>query len=291
MVAVGFTLQPEDRFLSLLGAVATADADYLEVAPETLWYLDDRGELRPNGYFARILEMGEREGLPFVAHGVGWSVGSAGVDPARDALWREGIEATHERFRFGWYTDHLGATVLGGEELLLPLPVPMDDTSVGLVRERLAALSALVGEVGVENSAFYYLLGDPLDEPAFLKRCLTGDPRHHLLLDLHNLFTMSVNFGVEARRYVDRLPLDRVIEIHVSGGSQSDPAWLPDGATLRLDSHDHAVPEEVFGLLEGIAPRCPNLRGVTLERMEGTVDEEDVGVIAAELARIREVVG
>ena len=70
--------------------------------------------------------MGEAAGKRFVAHGVGWSVGSASIDPDRDAIWLEGIAATHERFHFAWYTDHLGLTVLGDEELLLPLPLPMD---------------------------------------------------------------------------------------------------------------------------------------------------------------------
>ena len=57
---------------------------------------------------------------------------------------------------------------------------------------------------------------------------------------------------------------------------------------MRLDAHSHAVPEEVFALLERWAPRCPHLRGITLERMEGTVaDPSDVAGLRAELERIR----
>ena len=59
---------------------------------------------------------------------------------------------------------------------------------------------------------------------------------------------------------------------------------------MRLDSHDCAVPEEVWSLLDTTVPRCENLRGVTLERMEGTVEPDDVAVLAAELRRVREVI-
>jgi uncharacterized protein (UPF0276 family) len=100
-----------------------------------------------------------------------------------------------------------------------------------------------------------------------------------------------VNAGFDPWRYVERLPLERVIEIHVSGGSDSEPAWLLSGAALRLDSHDSAVPEDVWRMLERVAPLCPNLRGVTLERMEGTVGEDDVGVLEEELRRVRSIVG
>jgi hypothetical protein len=80
-----------------------------------------------------------------------------------------------------------------------------------------------------------------------------------------------------------------VIELHLSGGSWSEPHWLPSRAVLRLDSHDGAVPEEVWQLFEEILPRCTQLRGVTLERMEGTIDEAAVPRIRSELARAREM--
>ena len=81
-----------------------------------------------------------------------------------------------------------------------------------------------------------------------------------------------------------------MIEIHVSGGSESDPAWLRSGKSMRLDSHDGAVPEPVWDLLERALPLCSNLRGVTLERMEGTVEAEHVPLLEQELRRIRRTV-
>jgi uncharacterized protein (UPF0276 family) len=100
----------------------------------------------------------------------------------------------------------------------------------------------------------------------------------------------AVNAGFDPDRYIERLPLERVIEVHVSGGNVSDPAWLPSGRAMRPDSHDTAVHEEVWRLAERWIPRCPNLRALTLERMEGTVEEDDVPLLREELLRARKLV-
>jgi hypothetical protein len=288
VIPVGLTLQPEEAFLALLGGVIEDDADYYEVAPETLWRLDGAGELVENGFSRGFAALRARTGRPFVAHGVGLSVGTAArADAPRRRRWLERVGRDHRTFGFLWYTDHLGATSLGGLALTLPLALPMTAHAATVVRRSLRAMAAVVPDVGVENSVAYFMLGDPLDEPAFLRSVLRA-PRTHLLLDLHNVHTMAENFGFDPAVYLGRLDLGRVIEIHLSGGSPSDPAWLPSGRVMRLDAHDSAVPEAVWRLFEEVAPRCPNLRGVTLERMEGTVaSDDDVAEVRAELRRAR----
>jgi uncharacterized protein (UPF0276 family) len=287
---LGLVLQPEAQYLDCVEPLLEL-ADYAEVAPETLWWQREDGALRPNGFHARFAALRARRELNFVAHGVGYSVGSASrTDAARRQRWREQVAQDHRSFAFRWWTDHLGATVVDGLALSLPLPLPMDAGAAAVVRRRLAEMQRIVPDVGVENSAQYFVVGDPLDEPAFLRRTLSR-PRTHLLLDLHNLHTMAVNLGFEAAAWVARAAeaglFASVIEIHVSGGSWSDPAWLPSRRQLRLDGHDAAVPEPVWQLLDDVLPRCGALRGVTLERMEGTVTEADVPQLRDELRRLR----
>ena len=161
--------------------------------------------------------------------------------------------------------------------------------TASLVRASLAELQTVVPEVGIENSAAYFTIGNPLEEPRFLSRILCA-PRMHLLLDLHNLYTMAQNFGFEAEAYLARLDLAKVIEIHLSGGSASEPGWLPSGREMRLDAHDGAVPERVWDLFELVLPRCSSLRGVTIERMEGTVEPNDVPLLFEEVRRARRTV-
>ncbi len=284
-VKIGFTLQPEQAFLELLGDLLRNGPDYFEVAPETCWIPGPGNSFIPNGFSHKFLELGHETNTPFVGHGVGFSLGSANPDAARRQRWLNAIREDHKRFQFLWYTDHLGATVVDGHELLLPLGLPYTDETAGAIAQSLAAIQTIVPDVGVENSVFYFHLGEPLEEPAWLAKCVTA-PRTHLLLDLHNVYTTALNVGYDPRQYIDALPLDKVIEIHVSGGSWSDPNWLQSQQVLRLDSHDEATPDEVWTLLEEVLPRCPNLRGVTLERMEGTVKEPDAPLLKAELTRI-----
>lgn len=287
MIPVGVALAPDVVFLDLLHDVIREDADYYELAPETLWHQTTSGALEPNGFHRTFRDLVEATRKPVVAHGVGFSVSGASEPAARRASWLERIRADHAVFRFGWYTDHLGVSSLAGLATTLPVAVPMTDAAVRRTRASLDALQRIVPDVGVENSVFYYHLGDPLDEPAFLRRIVAGAGRH-LLLDLHNVYTTAVNVGFDPHAYLDALPLDAVIEIHLSGGGDSPPGWLPSERSLRLDSHDHAVPEVVWALFDEVWPRCPNLRGVTLERMEDTVTASDVAHIRGELHRARE---
>lgn len=288
MIALAFTLQPEERYLELTSPLHEL-VDAFEICPETTWRADGAGNLVPNGFHALFRERATKLRKPCIAHGVGFSLGSARPDPARRAQWLERMRADQAVFDFTWWTDHLGATEVDGRALVLPLPLPPVEAAAQRVRASLDAMRTVVHDVGFENSVFYAQPGDPLDEPAFIARCLAGE-RSHMLLDLHNVWMTARNAGFEAEQYLQRLPLERVVEVHVSGGNVSDPDWLPSGRSLRLDSHDTAVPEEVWKLAEAWIPRCPNLRALTLERMEGTVGEDDVALLREELVRARRLV-
>jgi uncharacterized protein (UPF0276 family) len=296
-VGVGFVLQPEEAFLGLLAPVVGPRVDYFEIAPETTWWPGEDGSLGVNGFAGHFAALARRHapanatGKPFVAHGVGLSLGTA--DPAdrpRQLRWHARLAEDQRRFGFRWLSDHLAVTHLAGEALALPLPLPPTPAAAAQVRRRLAELQAFCPDVAVENTAHYFTYGDPCDEVELIAGVLAL-PGAHLLLDLYNVVMMGENLGFDPRTFVDRLDLSRVIEIHVAGGTPSEPGWLPSGRSYLLDSHEAAVPASVWALLEDIAPRCPGLRGITLERMEGTVGPDDVAAIADELARLRDVVG
>lgn len=284
-VEVGFTLQPDDDFLDRT-APLLARVDYAEVAPETTWHVE-AGVCRPNGFHRRFRALAAEHALSLVAHGVGYSIGDPGGE-ARRARWREWVARDHAQFGFRWYSDHLWATAIGDAAVTLPIALPFDEALAARARARLRSMAEVVPVVGVETTVTYFGFGDPMGEPAWLNAILDAPAR--LVLDLHNVHTLALNHGFDPDAWIARLDLERVIEIHVSGGAESDPAWLPSGRAMRLDAHSHAVPEAVFALLDRWAPRCPALRGITLERMEGTVTSDaQVAELADELARVRAV--
>lgn len=286
MADVGLTLMPDREWLALMSPLLD-DCDYAELAPETLWMDDGKG-LRPNGFHAMFAALHD-SGLPTVAHGVGWSLGNdIPGDEERRALWLERIAHDHATFGFRWYSDHLAMTTLAGEHLRLPLPMPLTPYATEVVRRHLDALQAIVPDVAVENTVTYVMLGTWAQE-AQLAAQLATQSNTWLVLDLHNLMVMAHNLGLSEKEWLAHVDLSRVIEIHMSGGAEAPPSWSL-GKPLRLDSHCSAIPDTVWALLDEVGPRCTNLRGVTLERMEGTVTAEDVPLLHAELHRLRETV-
>lgn len=285
-VGLGFSFQPDPDWLELC-APCFALADVVECSPETLWVPDGEPGVRPNRYFRLLRDLQQRRGIPVVAHGIALSMGSIRADDERRARWLERVAIVHATFGFEWYTDHFGATWYGDRHLAVPMPLAPVRPVLDTLRARLREMAAVVPTVGMENSAFPFALGTPEEEADLL--CAALGDEYFQVLDLHNLWLAVEDQGVDADAWLARAPLHRVIEIHVSGGSLSDPRWLPSGRVLRLDSHDHEVPHPVLALLERVVPRCPRLRVVVLERLEHTVRAEDVAELEATLRAVRAV--
>jgi hypothetical protein len=74
------------------------------------------------------------------------------------------------------------------------------------------------------------------------------------------------NFGISADELLALYPLHRVREIHISGGSWEQVASEPD-RRIRRDTHDDAVPANVFALLDLAIDRCPECKYVVLEQL------------------------
>lgn len=288
---VAYALPPDQADLERLAPLWPL-VDLFEVCPETTWWCDGDGTLRPNGYHRRFRELARAHGKKLIAHGVAFSLGSASPDPRRRRRWLDRIAADQETFQYEWYSDHFGVTEVAGELLQLPLPLPAHGpertAAIAATRASLAALQTVIADVGCENSAFYATTIDPAEQAQAIAACVAA-PRTWLVLDLHNLHVMATNAGLALAELLAGLPLDRVIELHLAGGRATDPGWLASRRVLRLDSHDAAVPEAVFAAAEAVAPFCPNLRAVTLERMEGTLRDGDVERLAAELRRTRAI--
>lgn len=288
VLGVGFSLHADLEYLELARPILEEDADYFEVNPETMWRKEGDRLVR-NDYRDLFRQIRDASGKPFVAHGLALSLGSALDEPGEEArleAWLERIADDHATFEFEWISEHLGWIQCAGRQAVLPLPLPFTQEAADLVSARLRRLAEVVPDVAFENSANYFLFGRAEDEPAFLNALLHQTPCA-LMLDLHNVYTQAVNMGFDAHAYVDALDLSRVVQIHLSGGSDSEPGWLASGRTMRLDSHDGPVPDQVWDLLAHVLPRCTRLRGILVERLNGTFDEGDVPLLSEEVHRAR----
>jgi uncharacterized protein (UPF0276 family) len=234
--------------------------DFVEVVPEVVW--NDRGPGRSPRYVddsgARAFLDAQSRVRPIVPHSIGLSIGSAHrfdrEHLAQMARW-------HQWLRFPWHSDHLAFHLAQGDgevNLNLTMPLPLDRETLELVSSRVLEVRGSVpAPFLLENNVYYFELGgQDFDEATFLN-ALHRETGCGILLDLHNLYVNSCNLGWNAHRYLDRLDLDAVVEVHLAGGMHFDGFYL--------DAHSGPTPRAVWSLLEAVLPRCRNLGGVVFE--------------------------
>lgn len=281
MLGVGLALHPEPELLLVARRAIEELADFYEISPELHW-------LQPgaaSGARAQLLNLVRESGKPTVGHGLFTSLGTP-ARPERAEPLRELLRADQAEFEFLHYSEHLGWTCEGEVEVVLPMPLPPSEASARLVAEKLRGLKSIAPAVAFENSAFLAPLGDPAHEPDFLRRiCELADC--DLVLDLHNAYANCRNAQVSLEDWLARVPWERVVQLHLSGGSESEPEWLPSGATRWLDTHDAAVPEPVWAACERALAWAPRLQGVVLEWLG--LREDQAAAHEEDLRRAREL--
>ena len=94
----------------------------------------------------------------------------------------------------------------------------------------------------VENSPLYFKLpASNMTQTAFINSiCEHSETK--LLLDLAHFYISSQNFSFDPRKEITKLPLHRVVEVHMSGVTASDGS--------HWDDHAAHAPEILFDLLE-----------------------------------------
>jgi uncharacterized protein (UPF0276 family) len=209
--------------------------------PEIRWL-----EIHPENYvlrggrFRHLLEQA-REHWPLVTHGL--SMGFGAVEPAEDAYMRP-LRAFLHDLDAPWHSEHLCFSGADGVMLhdLMPLPLTREaiDTAVARIRETRDRLEL---PIALENISYYTAAGpSEMAEVDFLLEVLErADAK--LLLDVNNVFVNSKNHGFDAHAYIDRMPAERVVQIHIAGHTVREDA-------LIIDTHGEPVRDEVYALLE-----------------------------------------
>lgn len=81
------------------------------------------------------------------------------------------------------------------------------------------------------------------------------------------------------------------MELATSKKRQKLNSHASEHRLIRRDTHDDAVPEEIFAALPAVMNQCPNLKAVMLERLEGTIDSQSDGErFRSDFARLKKIV-
>jgi hypothetical protein len=230
--------------------------------------------LVPGGRPPRVLEE-VRTAFPVVLHGVSLNVGSADL---LDLSYLAELAALARRFEVAWVSDHLCWTGVGGRNLHDLLPLPYTEEALAHAAERVMRVQDLLGRrIALENVSSYLTYhADEMSEWEFLaavaERADCG-----ILLDVNNVFVSAHNHGFDPERYLAAIPRERVFQIHLAGHSRA--------SGLLIDTHDHPVCSEVWGLFESALRRLGPVS--TLIEWDDQIPELET--LAAEAARAREI--
>lgn len=225
--------------------------------------------------------------LPAVVHGVELSIGSAhGWNPA----YIEMLDRFQTAWPFVWHSEHLGFQTIPAEdgttlEVGVPLPVAPTREAAALIGGRAQAICQRYRVPFLLENPAYYIADLPSDEDLMddigLVNAIMDRSGCFLLLDLHNIYCNSINHGIDPYAVVNRVPLDRVVEMHVAGGASRDGFWM--------DGHNSRVPEPVWDLLEHTLTRAPRTGGIVFEMLDDFAVALGVEAIGKELERAHEI--
>lgn len=227
-----------------------------------------------------------QETIPVILHCASMSV--AGFVPPSEATV-DAISVEAERTKTPWIGEHLAFVSADGinEEadrdtaptnLTYTLCPQLSEETIDRVAENLASLRPrFSAPLILENSPQYFAIpGSTMDMVDFVSK-VVARCEIDLLLDLSHFMITSMNTGVDAIKEIDRLPLERVIEIHVSGlNLQSGIVW---------DDHAAPAPPEMFDLLERVMERA-HPRALTMEYNWSALPQ---AILLSHIARTQEI--
>jgi hypothetical protein len=228
----------------------------------------------PNEKLQHVRALAER--FTLVPHGIDLSIGT---DLPIDDDYLAGLERLLDDVDAPWFSDHLCFTRVPGFNIGQLTPLPFTEETAKVVVSKVRALrSRIARPFALENitNAFampHSMMSESEFITTVLERADVG-----LLLDVCNVFINSQNYGYDPFRFIESLPLERVIQVHIAGGHRSNGQWH--------DSHSFPVHEEVFELLEQVVARAP-VKGILLERDDNF--PESFQELLYDMSRAREI--
>ncbi|WP_395704180.1 DUF692 family multinuclear iron-containing protein [Aquabacterium sp.] len=250
----------------------------LELEPQTLWEQRHDGGAWHYHVNAGLLQRVAALPQAKLMHGVGHPLGGSCDDPLD---WRTPWRHCAQALQPAWTSEHLSFNRFvdaQGRVAQTSFLLPPRQTAAGVAQaaQRLRQLRALSGTPVAFETGVNYLQPRPDELPDgrfFAQVAEAGDAG--VLLDLHNLWVNARNGRAAVEQVLDELPLDRVWELHLAGGSLLDGYWL--------DAHDRLADQALLDIAAALIPRLPNLGALIFEILPQYVAGVGLDAIARQL--------
>jgi uncharacterized protein (UPF0276 family) len=210
-----------------------------------------------------------------IPHGVSLSVGQ--TEPL-DASYLDRLKALVARISPPWASDHICWTGSAHANVHDLLPLPLTRQAVQHVANRVRQVQDFLGIPFALENASSYLAFTSSTMPEWEFVCEVAEKADcGLLLDVNNVFVSAYNHGFDAAAYIDAIPADRVVQMHLAGHT--------DKGTYLLDTHSDHVRAEVWELYRRAVRRV----GSTSTLIEWDDDIPSWDVLSLEAATARRV--
>lgn len=205
------------------------DLGWLEIISEN--YMDTDGKPK------RMLEKIAAH-YPIVMHGVAMSIGS--TDPLNKEYLKK-LKDLADWVKPAWISDHLCWTGIAHQNTHDLLPVPYTQEALDHIVDRIKQVQDFLGrEILLENPSTYMeFKASQMPEWEFIAR-MADQADCGLLLDVNNVYVSCYNHRLDSKTYLDGLPMDRVVQIHLAGHDNR--------GTHIVDTHDGQVVDAVWDL-------------------------------------------
>jgi uncharacterized protein (UPF0276 family) len=184
------------------------------------------------------------EHYPVVQHGVSLAIGSP--DPL-DFDYLKKLKTLTRKTKTPWVSDHLCWGRLPGAHYHDLLPLPYTKEVIKYVVERACIVQDYLElPFALENlSSYVSYRNDEMTEWEFYSS-VVEQADIYMMLDINNIYVSSRNHGFNPMDYVNNIPLNRVLQIHLAGHK--------DHGAYVLDTHDDFVRDEVWALYAEVYP-------------------------------------
>jgi uncharacterized protein (UPF0276 family) len=260
--------------------------DVLEIEPQTFWrrapgdLTSETGADQSQVVDLEVLRTLQANPIPKLMHGVGFPVGGT-RPPQREALAL--LREMAIELNVPWVSEHLSfnqaATERGLHFTSFFLPPRQTLSGVIAAAESIRAMaSRMPVPIAVETGVNYlHRRADELPDGEFVARVAEAADCG-ILLDLHNIWANQKNGRQSVDEFLGQLPLDRVWEIHLAGGSDHRGYWL--------DAHSGGMPQELFDIASSVVRRLPNLKAVIFEFFSAYLPSVGHGVFRSQLEQM-----
>jgi uncharacterized protein len=198
-----------------------------------------------------------REHFTLIPHSLDLSLGSA---EGLDDEYLDKLAELVERVQPPWFSDHICFTKSSGIKIGHLAPLPYTNGALDVFARNIEKVKGKISvPLILENiTCDLKFPSSEMSEADFISKLLIQNDCG-MLLDAANLYINSQNNNYDWRTFLDRLPLDRVVQLHFVGSHRH--------GNRLIDAHADRTDDEIWNVFEEICVRC-DIKGAILERDE-----------------------